>query len=180
MEALKIEVKNVKFFEGHEMDGVNADLFINGVKVYHVHDDGNGGCLDFELISHDSKTKALAKLLNDFIDSIPEKPLDFGKGVVKDEHGNVRMGKTSLEDYVNDLIDNWQKAKGKKKMEKLFETCIAVGVPNASTYGVYNFKRKLSEIAPSILETKIRIIKMQLKKGEVILNTNLAELGVIL
>jgi hypothetical protein len=179
MKEPKVQIKNIKYHQGHEWQGVNADVFINSKKVFHVHDDGNGGCLDIDLVSFDAETKALGHELQNYVDSIPEKPLDFGNGPVKDDKGNVRMEKTTLEDYINNLLIDIEKKKVEKKMQKLMLTAILIGVPNADRYSYFNFKRPLSTIPRTTLQAQVAIIKMKnCKNGVQILNTNLQALGI--
>lgn len=150
MKEPKVEVKLVKFHQGHEGDGVNADVWINGVKCYHVLDDGNGGCLDIDMLGYGAEKQIIAdikanvQLLNDYIDSLPTKPLDFGNGVIKDEQGNVRMDKTTLEDYINEVLYAYQRDKTKKKMEKQMINAILFGVPNGYSYTMIKYNRPLS------------------------------------
>jgi len=180
MKEPKCEVKKVKFHEGHEGTGVNADLWINGVNCAHVLDDGNGGCLDI-YTNPDAKSKANMKLLTDFVDSLPEKPLDFGHGVIKDEQGNVRMDKTTLEDYVNELLYAYDRKQTQKKMQKQMLNSILFGVPNGMSYKMITYKVPLSVLAEShrpFLIKKIMEIKVnECKNGVQILNTNLEALG---
>jgi len=185
MKEPKVEIKSVRFHQGHEGHGVNADVFINGVKTYHILDDGNGGCLMFDLLAYGSKdpelVKAMAKQLNDYIETIPEKPLDFGHGVIKDSLGNVRMDKTNLEDYVNELLYAYERKKEQKKMEKLMQTSLIWGVPDGHRYTYINFKRSLSTIPKAQLQTKLNVLVMEnCKKGVQVLNTNLEELGLVI
>jgi hypothetical protein len=181
MKEPKCEVKNVKFHDGHEGAGVNADLWINGVNCGHIRDDGNGGCLDFEF-NHDAKSKANVQLLNDYIDSLPEKPLNFGHGDIKDEQGNVRMDKTDLEDYVNELLYAYERAKTKKKMEKQMVNSILFGIPNGDSYRMIQYKVPLSVLAvshkPFLIKKVMEIQVNECKNGVVILNTNLQTLGI--
>lgn len=107
MKEIKCELKNVKFHQGHEGYGVNADLWINNVKCVHVLDDGNGGCLHIDVLGYGAKPQVITDIktnvqhLKDYIDSLPEKPLGFN---FKDKQGNIRMHKTTLEDYIIDLF----------------------------------------------------------------------------
>lgn len=185
MKEPKVEVKSVRFHEGHEGQGVNADVYINGVKTYHVLDDGNGGCLMINLLAYGSKNpelvKAMATELHDYIESLPEKPLDFGHGVIKDDQGNVRMYKISLEDYINELLYAYERKKEQKKIEKLMQTALLFGIPNGGSYRYYQFKKPLSEIPVQHLQTRLNVLVMEnCKKGIQVLNTNLKELGLVI
>ena len=63
-------------------------------------------------------------------------------------------------------------------MEKNFLTQICVGVPNSSTYCMYNLKKPLEMFSREALQRMIDVqVKPNLKDGEVILNTNLEKLG---
>lgn len=182
MNEPKVELKSLKFHQGHEGMGMNADVWINGVKCMHVMDDGNGGCLDFQYLSYGSKNpeqiKSLIKNLNDYIDSLPEKPLNFGKGDIKDEQGNVRMDKTTLEDYINELTYEIERKKDLKKKEKFMLTSILFGIPNGNSYQRISYICPLSKIPTAQLQTKLnRIVLTYCKKGVKILNTNLESLG---
>jgi hypothetical protein len=180
MKEPKCDVKKVKFHEGHEGAGVNADLWINGVNCGHLLDDGNGGMLDFHP-NHDLKSKANIKLLEDYIESLPEKPLDFGHGAVKDENGNVRMDKTTFEDYCNELLYAYERKQVQKKMQKQMLNSILFGIPNGDRYQMITYRQPLSVLAKShkpFLIKKIMEIKVnECKNGVVILNTNLEALG---
>ena len=183
MKEPKVEVKNVKFHNGHEGYGVNADVLINGVKVYHVLDDGNGGCLRIDLLVYGSKNpdliRKLAKELNDYIGSLPAKPMNFGHGDIKDEQGNVRMFKTTLEDYINELLFAYERDKSRKKMEKQMEDCILFGVPNGETYVRIKFNSPLRAIPTLALQQRVnKILREECVGGVQILNTNLAALGI--
>jgi len=182
MKKPKVVLKNVKFHEGHEGQGINADVWINGVKCIHILDDGNGGCLDIDVLSYGAKDpdkiKNLVKDLNEYVDSLPEKPLDFGHGAIKDKEGNVRMFKTSLEDYLNELTYEFERQKERKKMEKRMQTAFVIGIPNADRYTYFNYKRPLSSMPKEYLQGRLdAIVKKHCTDGKIILNTNLQALG---
>jgi hypothetical protein len=57
---LGITLKNLKSFPGHDgMDGMDADICINGKKMLHVYDSANGGCFEYRPIDGDYKLDAL-------------------------------------------------------------------------------------------------------------------------
>lgn len=182
MKKLKVILKKVKFHEGHEGQGINADVWINDVKCIHIRDDGNGGCLDIDILTYGAKDpdkiKNNVKYLNEYIDSLPEKPLDFGHGAIKDKEGNVRMFKTSLEDYLNELTYEYEREKERKKMEKRMKTAFLIGIPNNDHYSYIDYKRLLSSLPKPWLQGRLdAIVKKHCTNGETILNTNLKELG---
>lgn len=176
MNKPKVTLKNVKFHQGHEWQGVNADVWINGTKCLHVLDDGNGGCLNVDVLSYGAKdpdkVKNLVKELNDYVNAIPEKPLEFNG------RKTSKLYKTSLEDYINDLIIEYEKQKEIKKQEKLMKTAFVIGVPNANRYSYINYKKPLSDMPKDWLQTRLdAIVKKHCTDGNIILNTNLKELG---
>ena len=44
---MKVELKNVKGFDGPDSYCFKASLYVDGKKRGEVHDDGNGGCINF-------------------------------------------------------------------------------------------------------------------------------------
>jgi len=124
------------------------------------------------------KVKTNVADLNNYLDAIPAKPIEFNGICIKNEDGTPKLFKTSLEDFINSELDNVQAQKEQKKKEKKMLTCILVGVPNANQYGLYNIKRPLSTISKQGLQTMVSRIKFKLEQGEVILNTNLEALGI--
>ncbi|MFA5420249.1 MAG: hypothetical protein WC341_17480, partial [Bacteroidales bacterium] len=173
-----------KTFRGMEGYGLNADLYINGVKCYFVIDEGNGGCFNYQSTAYGNPkadvVKANIDLLEKYIDSLPEEPLMIGNDVIKDEKGNPRTVKKDLDVIIDELYNEMEKEKAKKKMQKLFTTAIVFGVPDADSYRYLNYKRPLKEFPVVVLQGGVNKAKAQLKAGEVILNDNLESLGVVL
>ena len=84
----------------------------------------------------------------------------------------------SLESVIDQLLENWLKARETKKFERKMTKAIMVGIPDSSSYGIYRFKVALSKIPTAQLQASVGRIKANLHKGEVILNTNLTALGI--
>lgn len=182
MKKPKVVLKKVQYHQGHEGDGVNCDVWVDGVNCLHALDDGNGGCLNITDNSYGSKNpdrvKNLVKELNDYVNSLPAKTCEFNGNCIKDDQGKDKLFKNSLEDYINDMLMFHQKAKEDKKMLKLMQTSILFGVPNAASYSYISYKKPLSSIPTAFLQGKLNnIIKMHCTGNAVILNTNLKELG---
>ena len=75
MKKPNVQLKNVKTFRGMEGIGINADLYINGVKCLFVIDDANGGGMTYEEnIRHKDPelVKANIKLMDNYIATLPE------------------------------------------------------------------------------------------------------------
>ena len=172
---MNIELKNVKFMESLS-EGTNcfsADLFVNGRKVGFAKNAGHGGCTEYshhfdeKNIVHNREAIRLAEV---YCASLPD--IDYGYFKIK----------STLENVIDCLFEKWLIArdskKADKKMEKNFQTQICVGVPNSSSYSMYNLKKPLELYPREKLQQFINgTVKPNLKEGEVILNTNLEKLG---
>ena len=183
MKEPKVELKNVKTFRGMEGYGLNADIWINGVKCMFVMDEANGGEFDYEELVHGVKNagevKALIQELRDYIDNLPKEPMIIGGKPYTNEKGEVMLYKQDMDSYINNILLKQDKEKAQKKMRKQFNTAIVFGVPDAASYQYLNFKRPLSEVNSLILQGKYNEIKSKYcKNGVVVFNDNLTALGV--
>jgi len=167
MKAPKIQLKNVQTFEGHDGIGLNADVWIDGVKCMHVHDGAYGGQMEYHNFCYKNpkadEIKLLIKKFEDYIKTLP--PTQFISG------GKTHSMKMDMDLFITELQE-------KMEMEKKMKRGVLVGVPNASQYSIYKFKMPLSKIPQGQLQASVFRIKNKLEKGEVILNTNLEALGV--
>jgi len=167
MKKPKIQLKNVQTFEGHDGIGLNADVWIDGVKCMHVHDGAYGGCMEYQNFCYNNpkaeQIKVLIKKFEDYIKTLP--PTDFIMG------GKTHSMKMDMDLFITQLQEQME-------MDKKMKRGVLVGVPNASQYSIYKFKMPLSKIPQGQLQAAILRIKGQLEKGEQILNTNLASLGI--
>jgi hypothetical protein len=164
----RVELKRVKFFRGNEGYGLNADIWINGIKCLFAIDSANGGCMDYDRYGNTEVVKANVKLLEDYIASLP-----------KDEDGFA----IEMDEYINNVHLKQEEAKLKikneKKMLKLFETAIVFGIVDENKYRYLQYNKPLKEFDTNNLQT---IVNTAVKKfcvdGVVILNTNLKQLGI--
>lgn len=172
---MNIELKNIKYMESlsEETSCFSADLFVNGRKVGYAKNAGHGGCTEY---MHHLDEKNLAKnretirLAEVHCASLPD--IDYGDFKIK----------SNLENVIDNLFEAWmlerETKKFQKKMEKNFQTQICVGVPNASSYSLYNLKKPLELFSKEKLQQFINgTVKPNMKEGEVILNTNFEKLG---
>ena len=166
---MKIELKKISFSErmSEETNCFVADLYINGKKVGYCKNDGRGGCNEIH-----GKTKEDNMLIAEaeaYFKSLPK---------TKAEGYNFEY-QPSLEYFIDDLLDNYLKQREAKKLQKRMQTAIIFGIPNDIKYSFINYKRLLSSFETSQLQTVVDQIKTKYcKDGVVILNTNLAELGI--
>jgi hypothetical protein len=154
MKKPKLELKRIKTFQGMEGYGLNADLYINGVKCLIVIDEGNGGCFIYRniySIKDETKAKRYIAQLEEYIKN--HEPIVFDWGSVPYD----------MDMLVDDVLAEQEERKARKKMEKeiskLQETSLIFGNPDTFKFAYYNYKRKLSEIPKDLLKTKISFIE---------------------
>jgi len=181
MNKPKVVLKSLKTFIGMEGHGFNVDVWINGVKCFLAIDSAQGGCYEYQSYSYKNpkaeQVKANTKLLEDYIASLPETPLMISDEPYEQD-GKAVMMKPDMDSFINDEVIALEVAKEEKKKVNLMKRAILVGMPNSKDYAFYNYKSALSAVPKFILQQHIDSYRAKLKKGEVILNTNLAELGV--
>ncbi len=163
----KFELKNVTGWAGRDGYGLNATLYYDGKKIAVAHDDGNGGPITYSPIDNDFyKTKREFEL---------SQPKEKGYSGIELDY--------SLDFLVAELADKAVQAKQEKaflkKMEKKMINSIIYGVPNKMDYRFAGFKVPLANLDKVKLAEYIeKTIKPRCVNGVVILNTNLAALGI--
>jgi len=164
---MKIELKNVKFSEAmsEETNAFTADLYVNGKKAGYCKNTGQGGCTDYYGIEkYSSKEIEEAEA---YCKAQPD--IDYGDFTVPN----------NLEHTIDQLFENWLKAKEVKKFERQMQNAILLGVPNGMSYTKYAWKGKsLSDIPQGALQMSVNELKKKCTGGVVILNTNLEALGI--
>lgn len=179
MKEPKVVLKNVKMFEGHDGVGLNADIWIDGVKCMHVFDSAHGGGFEYTNNTYNNPKAELVKekiaLLHEYVDQLEEEEVELG--------GVKRMIKYGMDVYIDRVLEKQEKEKAVKKFErqkmKLMQTAILIGKPNEKgNYRHFNFKKPLSSIPTAVLQTHLNtIVLSHCKKGVQVLNTNLKQLG---
>lgn len=176
----KVVLKNVKTFQGQDGTGLNADVWINGIKCMHLYDGAFGGDFEYtENTTNNPKAELVKKniaLLNKYVDQLPEED----SGFIKD--GKPMMIKYGLDVYLDNIAAKQEQAKQDKKYEakkkKLMQTAILLGDINKRNYRFIDYKRPLSSIPKDILQTLLNtIVQEHCTNGNEILNTNLKQLG---
>jgi hypothetical protein len=173
MNKPKLEIKN--FHSGYSSEWgaggrYDFDLWINGIKCMKVIEEGNGGCMDYEHFIHSNpkaeQVKANIKLLKDYIKTLPPETSN-----INDRPFTIEMDMDLL---MGEMVED-------RKMEKTYAKSICSGMPKGSSYVRTGWKGKsLKDINILTLQHVYNEVKAGLKDGEVILNTNLEALGVIL
>jgi len=177
---MKIEIKNIKvnLAFSEETTCFKADIFVNGVNTGYAENDGRGGSTWYH--PHEGKRELLS-VAEAHAKTLPSHFYKFG-----DEQREI---KSNLENFIDDAIDSFvnakEKAKFDKKLEKSMICNIVFGVPNSGKASMIGYgKTPLANVVkhPQSREGVVKLlarIKSELKEGEVILNTNLSELGLI-
>jgi hypothetical protein len=168
-----IELKNVKTFTGHEGIGLNADVYVDGVKTFFMLDDASGGETDHQIINRDQYEKLKA-----YADAQPEYQLEFD-GQKMEKEGKPWMCKVTIDDLFNKAYEKLEQVKLLKKLEKQTLTKLIWG--NADYKGSYteiNFKQPLTQVAPATLQKYVDDVKAKLKPGQIFWNKNLESLSI--
>jgi hypothetical protein len=166
---MKIEVKNISFSErnSEETNCFAGDLYINGKKVGVCTNSGQGGPTCYHGFTKEDNV--LIAEAEKYCKTLPN---------VRSEELNFEFAQ-SLENIIDEQVTNYLVAKERKKKERMFEKAICYGVPNGYSYRTVYWKgRTLAQIDKINLQRTYNDIKAKLGKGEVILNTNLAQLGI--
>jgi hypothetical protein len=160
----KIELKNVKYFQGHDGFGLNADVWVNGINCMHVFDGAYGGCFDYTYNTYNNpkteQVKANIKLLNEYVESLPLEPHDVGKGI-------VHQFKPDLDMVINNILEAQEKIKEQKKKDKLEEQNIMFGVPDGNSYHCVKLKSPIATyLANDTLKRRLVLYMRDIKRKE--------------
>jgi len=134
----RLTLKKIKTFIGHEGYGLNADLYLDGVKVAFVLDDANGGEVDHQFIDKASEDRVWA-----FIKSIPDD--DDAKEMRTSDYW-MKYPKAiethKLDALINEFVDNYQ---NDKKLNRLRKTKVLWNKPT-DTKGQFWITKHLGNI----------------------------------
>jgi hypothetical protein len=184
-----IEFKKVKTFQGMEGQGLNADIYINGVKCFFMRDDGNGGMVDFDRYDNRMNPSIAietnVQLVDAWIKTIPDTIIPLQRKPTIEDPRTELVIEADYESYFNQKYEDYLKAKDtlkfeKKKME-MYKTAIVLGNPaTPEQYSFLNYKRKLNEFPKVWLQQEVNKAKAKYCTGNVqILNKNhIASLGI--
>lgn len=151
---MSIVLKNIKvnLSFSEETTMFNADVFYNNKKIAYAKNDGRGGCTDYM-------------------------PYEGCREVVKQVE-SVFGG--SLEDKIDDLLENHLQEKENKKNEKLMENYIHLKLNSSLNVKQIGFKTvKLAVVStnPALklqFQSLINAVKEEVAKGYIIQNTNIS------
>lgn len=159
MKAPIITLKNVKTFIGREGYGFNATLYVDGIKTAFAFDDASGGGTDYDVFD-----KVKFQEVNDYAKSLPKEP-KYGLDMC-------------LDFLVDDIINEMEKQKALKKMEKKFVNSLVWGIAGSNKYTMVSWKCNLSQLPTDKLQETINKYRATFKQGEVFFNNNFQSLNV--
>lgn len=175
---MEIQLKKIKTMNGHEGIAFSADVYINGKCAAYAVDDGNGGEIDVHPYPN---YRDLVDQAEAWAKTLPDKVVPSLSDRDKDKSFTVKMNLTEI---IEDRFMDYLQAKEEKANAKKWTTGYAWGAPNAGMYtflrlgAKQSFDSLLAETNPhketnrKIIQSRIDVIKKQLKVGEVILNAN--------
>lgn len=164
---MKIELRKVSFSErmSEETNAFTADLYVDGKKVGYCKNTGQGGCTNYHWNTVEDRETILEA--ERYCKTLPTVTM-FGEEFQQ-----------SLEDVIDNLFEDWMKAKDAKKIEKQMSDSILFGVPKADSYSRLKLGRPLSTMNKQTVCNEVnRMYAKYCKDGVVILNTNLEALGI--
>lgn len=153
----KIELRNIQFaaFASEETNCFSATIYMGGVKVGSVSNDGHGGCDHFE-------PHGLERCLNEITQTLPPTICEW----IDPKTGKPGIMQQSAELLVGELFDQWQKAKdaekADKKLQRDLQTKVVFTVKGEK--GIWTTKKMDPARLKAVLEKRL------VKDADIILN----------
>ena len=98
---MNLTIKGLKTWETNDGGGYQFTLYKDGKRCAFVHNDGNGGCLNYQWFDSDSEGK-----IQDFIETLPD----------WESHGHT--GKMNLDIFIEDLVNEHEMSKKLARLRK--------------------------------------------------------------
>lgn len=166
---MQIELKNIKFSEAmsEETNAFVCDVYVNKVKVAYAKNDGHGGSTYYNAYIGKGE---VVKQAEDFCKALP--PLKYGGMELP----------MSLEMKIDQLLEDWLKAKDQAKLDKKLKKDMLTGLcikkPNGYTQSTWKVgSRKLTIAEMVSVQNGREILKNAIAKakaeGKEVLNTNI-------
>ena len=173
-----VTIKGVKKNFGHDLAGFHADFYLDGKKMGYFDDDGWGGepTVAYETDKHKEKFENFLKENN-----VAQIMFDNGWNFLE------TPSKIDFTTQIDVMLSSLEKLKEEEKfLKKIQKDCLkGIVFGTDKSYRCKPFAIPLKEMVEkhgkqgvSFLQTQYSIVKLSLKKGEKILNTNLEELGI--
>jgi len=167
-----ITLKNVKTFIGREGYGLNATIYVDGIKTAFIMDDASGGEPDYDVFNEEKFDEVKA-----YCEAQPETPMVIGgEPIFRDD--KPLMVKLTLDELVDNAFNIIQRENFKKKLERKMLNHIMWGIPGGKTYKEVKMKANLDQYPTVNLQARIDHFKKEFKLGEQFLNTNLVALKI--
>jgi len=178
---MKIELKNIKvnLAFSEETTMFKADVFVNGKKVAFAENDGHGGCTHYNRYpDKDNSNLAILKQAEEFAKTLPSTICEIGSGKTFEINSTLE---NLIDTMINDFVNHKDKLKFEKKLNKAMETKIVWGKPNGDSFKSWGWKIPIKSVlltpkGVDIARDLYNRVKLELKEGEVIFNTDLVEL----
>ena len=171
---MKIELKNIRVNEmfSEETTCFKADIFINGKKVGYAKNDGHGGCTDYGVYNSDNRE--ILREAEAYAKTLPKISNPYGEPFDSNFEWVIDL---AIEKYCMDKAN----LKNEKQLKKNIQLRFCYGKPNSYSYKMVGWqKRSLQEMVSinfNLVQNTLNDVRAKLGEGEVILNTNLSELG---
>jgi len=175
---MKIELKNIhhSLQLSEETEAFTANIYINGTHAGYAKNSGHGGPTDYY---HDNeKGRELIREAEAYCKTLPDKQYP------KDEYMEAFSVPMNLENYIDELLNNYvekkEQASFAKKMNKAMERGIVFGIAGKS-FTTLAFTSPFVNVLshPSAIDiiknAIINKVLPDLKNGNIILNTNIPE-----
>lgn len=164
-------IKNVKYFTGHEGNGLNCTIYVNGVRTCSYVDDASGGGGWINRYFNKEKAAILDKFIAD------HKPVEHFNQITK----KTFTYKYHIDVMVDELLKTWAEESNDRKRNKfeeekqnLMKTAVVIMKKNdANSYRYIQYRRPFTAMTPESRKTIAERSKLILKKNEYILNTNI-------
>lgn len=113
---LKLDVKNVKFFKGHDgMTGINADIYYNGKKFAHAYDDARGGEMEIYAVSGDKRP--ILQMVIEQLSKYPSYKVEFDRDINGRSLGGDVL-KYESRPELSSIVDYLAQAKEEERIRK--------------------------------------------------------------
>lgn len=172
---MKIELKKIEYSErlSEETEAFSADLYINGKKAGEASNSGHGGSTGYR--AYDAEGMALIREAEDWCKRLPPKvyPPDdsFPNGLKLD---------MDLEQYIDDLVNDFIKRRFQAKMSGSMKQHVVLSNDPEVHYATYKLVKPIDAMlstpdGKAFLTRILTGIRPELKKDEMIINTNIPE-----
>ncbi len=137
---MKLTLKKVKMFQGHDGVGLNADVYVDGVKTLFIFDGATGGESEHSVFDKEKYAE-----LEKYAASLPEYPLYSKEDIERYSCEQVMM-KVDIDHLINEELDRLEKEKNEKRTKAAWQKKLnnlqltAIVFANDEEYSMIRFK----------------------------------------